>query len=52
MAHLAVLRELLGFVWQNKAWWMLPPVIALALVALLVALSHSSVLGPIVYPLF
>ena len=44
--------ELLGFVWQRKAWWMLPPVLALVVIALLVALSQGSALSPLIYPLF
>jgi hypothetical protein len=50
--RLGVIGELFGFVWARKAWWMLPPVAALVVIAVLVALSHGSALSPLIYPLF
>jgi hypothetical protein len=52
VGRLGVVGELFAFVWERKAWWMVPPVAALLLIALLVALSHSSALSPLIYPLF
>ena len=52
MEQLGVVGELFGFVWHHKAWWLLPPVVALLLIAVLVALSQVSALSPLIYPLF
>jgi hypothetical protein len=50
--RLAIVGELLGFVWHRKIWWMLPPVLALIVIALLVMFSQGSALSPLLYPLF
>ncbi len=50
--QLRVVGELFDFVWHHKAWWMLPPLLALLMIAALVALSQVPVLGPLIYPLF
>jgi len=46
-----VLGEFVGFLRQNKKWWLLPILLALILFGLLLFLS-SSVLAPFIYPLF
>lgn len=43
--------EFLGFAAANKAWWLLPVVLVLLLVALLIALSPGAV-APLIYTLF
>jgi hypothetical protein len=50
--RLGVVGELMGFIWARKAWWMLPPVLALLVIAALVMLSQGSALAPLLYPLF
>ncbi len=45
-----LLRELLAFARENKAWWMIPVVIVLLLVALL--LVSVSAISPFIYSLF
>lgn len=45
-----LLREFGDFAWQNKAWWILPLVLVLLLVALLVVTSQTAT--PFVYTLF
>ncbi len=49
---LATIRELMGFLWANKLWWMSPIVVVLLLVGGLVVLGSSTGLGPFVYSLF
>ena len=40
LKHLGrLLRELLGFAWHNKAWWIVPVVLVLLLLALLIVLG-------------
>ncbi len=45
------LRELLGFVAQNKDWWLLPILLLLLVFGLLVLLSGTG-LAPFIYTLF
>ncbi len=45
------LRELWGFLAQNKKWWLLPILILLLIFGLLVLLSGTG-LAPFIYTLF
>jgi hypothetical protein len=45
------LRELWGFLAQNKKWWLLPILILLLIFGLLVVLSGTG-LAPFIYTLF
>jgi hypothetical protein len=42
--------EFLGFAWHNKAWWIVPLVLVLFLMALLVFLGQTT--APFIYTLF
>ena len=44
-----LLRELLSFAWQNKAWWIVPIAVVLLLLALVVAAGTG--LLPFIYTL-
>jgi hypothetical protein len=46
-----LLRELWGFLAQNKKWWLLPILIMLLVFGLLILLSGSG-LAPFIYTLF
>jgi hypothetical protein len=46
-----LVRELWGFLAQNKKWWLLPILIVLLLFGLLVLLSGTG-LAPFIYTLF
>jgi len=48
---LGLVREFLLFLRENKAWWMVPILLCLALLALAVWISSSPV-APFIYPLF
>ena len=49
--HLGILlKEFLEFAWQNKAWWIVPIVIVLLLLAL--AIGTTSHVAPFIYTLF
>ncbi len=43
--------ELLGFLWAQKLWWMIPLVVMLLLLAALIAFASATSLGPFIYPL-
>ena len=51
-SHGGILRELWGFMKQNKKWWLLPLLVTLSVLGLLIFLSTSSGLAPFVYTLF
>lgn len=46
-----IIRELWGFIKENKKWWLLPLVIALLVFGLLIFLSGTG-LAPFIYTLF
>jgi hypothetical protein len=46
-----ILRDLWGFMKENKKWWLLPLVTAFVLLGLLVFLSSTG-LAPFIYTLF
>jgi hypothetical protein len=51
LRHLGrLLKELMGFAWHNKAWWLVPIVLVLLLMALLVVVGQST--APFIYTLF
>jgi len=45
-----LLREFLGFAWENKAWWIVPIVLVLLLLALLIFTGQAT--APFIYTLF
>jgi len=45
-----LLKEFFGFAWHNKAWWIIPIVIVLLLMALLIVLGQTT--APFIYTLF
>jgi len=48
----SLLGELWEFMRVRKKWWLLPIVIMLALVGVLIFVSHSSALSPFIYAFF
>jgi hypothetical protein len=51
-SNFSVVGELLGFLWQQKLWWLLPMVVLLLLFALLMIFASASGVGPFIYTLF
>jgi ABC-type dipeptide/oligopeptide/nickel transport system permease subunit len=47
-----MLRELFEYMLTHKKWWMLPPVIVLVLFGVMLAVSASSPVSPLIYALF
>lgn len=45
-----LLEEFFAFAWQNKAWWIVPIVLVLLLLALLIVAGQGA--APFVYTLF
>jgi len=46
------LRDLFGFLWQKKLYWLLPLVTAMLLFALLIGLTSGSAIAPFIYAIF
>ncbi len=49
---LSILREFWSFLRVRKKWWLAPVMLVLLLVGLLLVLSESSALAPLIYSLF
>lgn len=47
-----MIKELFDFLWQNKKWWLLPPIVIFVLFGILVTVSTSSPISPLIYMLF
>lgn len=45
-----LLAEFMGFAWQNKAWWIVPMILVLLLLALLIVSTQTA--APFIYTLF
>jgi len=51
LGHLAVLiRELAGFAWRSREWWIVPLALLLLLVGLVLVASYGT--APFVYTIF
>jgi hypothetical protein len=49
--RMSVSADLVNLVWQHKLWWMVPLLLAMALLAILVVLEATPI-GPLLYPVF
>ena len=45
-------RELFGFFWAKKLWWIVPFAVTLLLVAVLLLVGEATGIAPFVYTLF
>ncbi|MFC1497554.1 DUF5989 family protein [Verrucomicrobiota bacterium] len=45
-----LIKEFLGFAWQNKAWWIIPIIFVLLLLGLLIVSGQAA--APFIYTLF
>lgn len=52
MGKVAILAELLSFLWQRRLWWLIPMVMVLGLFGLLLIFAQSSAVAPFIYTLF
>ena len=49
---IGIARELFGFMWRLKMWWMMPVVFVLVLMGVLIGFGSASGVGPFIYTLF
>lgn len=47
-----MLKDLFEYLWENKLWWLMPPIIIIILFGILIAVSTVSPIGPFMYALF
>ena len=47
-----IVGELMGFLWKQKLWWLIPALAVLLLFGLLLLFAQSTPLAPFVYTLF
>lgn len=47
-----IIKELLGFVWRRKFWWLIPMIVVLLLFGAIMVFLQGSALAPFIYPLF
>ncbi len=52
MMKLAIVREFLEFLLENKKWWIAPIVLSLLALGGLVVFTEGSALAPFIYALF
>lgn len=46
------MKEILSFMWQNKKWWLIPPILIFLIFGALIIFSQVSPIGAFVYMLF
>ncbi|MBT3249559.1 MAG: hypothetical protein HN846_04785 [Candidatus Pacebacteria bacterium] len=47
-----MLKELLEYLWKNKAWWITPPIIVFLIFGAMILFAETSPVGSFVYMLF
>ena len=45
-----IMRELLGFLWKARLWWMIPIVLVLILLGVVIIFGNATGLAPFIYP--
>ena len=49
---LGIVKELLGFFWRKKMWWLIPFIVVLLAFGVLFIIASTTGLGPFIYALF
>jgi len=50
--RLHIVRELIGYFWERKLWWIIPMIVVLLFFGLFLIFAQSSAVGPFIYTLF
>lgn len=48
----STIRELFGFLWARKLWWMVPIVVPLLIITVLLLVGEATGVAPFIYTLF
>ncbi|RMH55069.1 MAG: hypothetical protein D6679_12325 [Candidatus Hydrogenedentota bacterium] len=51
-SRFGIFGEFMGFLWEEKVWWMIPMVVVLLVFGLLIIFAQSSPVAPFIYTLF
>jgi len=51
-SYFSIIGELMGFLWKQKLWWLIPALAVLLVFGLLLIFAQSTPLAPFVYTLF
>ncbi|MCL4360453.1 DUF5989 family protein [Patescibacteria group bacterium] len=46
------MKDLLAFLWKEKKWWLVPPLVVFVIFGVLLVLSTASPVSPFIYMLF
>jgi hypothetical protein len=49
---LAIIEELIKFLWTRKRWWLIPMIVLFLLISGLIILGSMTGIGPLIYTLF
>ena len=52
MSKVTIARELLGFMWERRLWWLIPMVTLLLMFGLLIVATQGTAVAPFIYALF
>ena len=52
LQRLAILGELLSFLWMRRLWWIIPMILVLLLLTGLLVFAEGSAIAPFIYSLF
>lgn len=51
-SRVATVRSLLGFLWEQRLWWLIPLVVTLLIFGSLLIVAEGSAIAPFIYTLF
>lgn len=51
-SRFGIMGEFIGFLWEEKIWWMIPMAVVLMGFGLLIVFAQSSPVAPFIYTLF
>ena len=46
------MKDLFKYLWKNKLWWILPPIVVFVIFGILIAVSAVAPVSPFIYMLF
>ena len=49
---IGIARELLGFFWHRKMWWIIPMMAVMLFFGIIIVFGSSTGVGPFIYTLF
>lgn len=51
MGKLGIVGQLLGFLWKQRKFWLIPIILVVVLLIILVLMGENSVVAPFIYTL-